>query len=55
MPTATVRLTPPPADTHELAAALAEADRRYGPGIAFQPDSQPPPQVISTGSMALDT
>jgi recombination protein RecA len=54
MPTATVRLAPPPAGTHELHAALAEADRRYGPGIAFQPDSEPPPQVISTGSLALD-
>jgi recombination protein RecA len=54
MPTATVRLAPPPAGTPALHAALAEADRRYGPGIAFQPDVEPPPQVISTGSLALD-
>jgi recombination protein RecA len=54
MPTATVRLAPSPAGTHELHSALAEADRRYGPGIAFQPDSQPPPQVISTVILALD-
>jgi recombination protein RecA len=54
MPTATVRLASPPAGTHELHAALAEADRRYGLGVAFQPDSEPPPQVISTGSLALD-
>ncbi len=54
MPTATVRLAPPPASTHELHAALAEADRRYGPGVVFQPDSESPPQVISTGSLALD-
>ena len=55
MPTATVRLAPAPAGSHELLhAALAEADRRYGPGIAFQPDSESPPQVISTGSLALD-
>jgi recombination protein RecA len=55
MPTATVRLAPPPARTHELDAALAEAECRYGPGIAIQPTSQPPPQVISTDSQALDT
>jgi recombination protein RecA len=33
---------------------LGEVDRRYGPGVAFQPDHQPPPQVISAGSRALD-
>jgi recombination protein RecA len=33
---------------------LGEVDRRYGPGVAWQPDSEPPPQVISTGSGALD-
>jgi recombination protein RecA len=54
MPTATVRLAPPPAGTHELDAALAEAECRYGPGIAVQPNSQPPPQVICTGSLTLD-
>jgi recombination protein RecA len=33
---------------------LGEVDRRYGPGVAFQPDHQPPPQVIPTGSADLD-
>jgi recombination protein RecA len=33
---------------------LGEVDRRYGPGIAVQPENEPPPQVISTGSLALD-
>jgi recombination protein RecA len=56
MPTATVRLAPPPepAATHDLHAALAEVDRRLGAGVAVRPDSQPPPQVIPTGSPALD-
>jgi recombination protein RecA len=54
MPTATVRLAPPPAATHDLHAALAEVDRRVGAGVAFQPDSQPPPAAIPTGSPALD-
>jgi recombination protein RecA len=55
MTTATVRLAPP-ATIHDLHAALAEVDRRLGAGVAFNPDpdSQPPPQVISTGSPALD-
>jgi recombination protein RecA len=50
---ATVRLAPPPG-APGLRDALGELDRRYGPGVAFQPDHQPPPQVISTGSVALD-
>jgi recombination protein RecA len=56
MPTATVRLAPPPGATHDLHAALAEVDRRVGAGIAFNPDpgSQPPPAVIPTGSPMLD-
>jgi recombination protein RecA len=56
MPTASVRLAPPPEPvaTHDLHAALAEVDRCLGAGVAFQPDHQPPPQVISTGSPALD-
>jgi recombination protein RecA len=56
MPTATVRLAPLPelAATHDLHAALAEVDRRLGAGVAVRPDSQPPPQVIPTGSPALD-
>jgi recombination protein RecA len=53
MPT-TVRLAPPPGAAPGLRDALGEVDRRYGPGVAFQPDHQPPPQVISTGSVALD-
>jgi recombination protein RecA len=51
---ATVRLAPPPGAAHDLRDALGEVDRRYGPGVAWQPDSEPPPQVISTGSVALD-
>jgi recombination protein RecA len=51
---ATVRLAPPPGAAPELRDALGEVDRRYGPGVAFQPDHQPPPQVIATGSPALD-
>jgi recombination protein RecA len=58
MPTATVRLAPPPgaAATHDLHAALAELDRRMGAGVAFNPDpdTQPPPAAIPTGSPALD-
>ena len=56
MPTATVPLAPPPAATHDLHAALAEVDRRLGAGVAFNPDpdSQPPPAAIPTGSLALD-
>jgi recombination protein RecA len=51
---AAVRLAPPPGAAHDLRDALGEVDRRYGPGVAWQPDSEPPPQVISTGSVALD-
>jgi recombination protein RecA len=51
---ATVRLAPPPGTAHDLHDALGEVDRRYGPGVAWQPNSEPPPQVISTGSVALD-
>jgi recombination protein RecA len=51
---ATVRLAPPPGAAPDLHDALGEVDRRYGPGVAFKPDSEPPPQVISTGSRALD-
>jgi recombination protein RecA len=56
MPTATVRLAPPPAATHDLHAALAEVDRRVGAGVAFNPDpdTQPPPAAIPTGNSALD-
>jgi recombination protein RecA len=56
MPTATVRLAPPPAGPHDLHAALTEVDRRVGAGVAFNPDpdSQPPPAAIPTGSLALD-
>jgi recombination protein RecA len=56
MPTATVRLAPPPATTHDLHAALAEVDRRLGAGVAFNPDpdTQPPPAAIPTGSPTLD-
>jgi recombination protein RecA len=56
MPTATVRLAPPPAATHDLHAALAEVDRRVGAGVAFNPDpdTQPPLVAIPTGSPALD-
>jgi recombination protein RecA len=54
MPTATVRLAPPPAATHDLHAALAEVDRRVGAGVAYQPNSEPPLAAIPTGSPALD-
>jgi recombination protein RecA len=58
MPTATVRLAPPPgpARTHDLHAALAEVDRRVGAGVAFNPnpDTLPPPPAIPTGSPTLD-
>jgi recombination protein RecA len=54
MPTATVRLAPPPGAAPDLRDALGEVDRRYGPGVAFQPEQQPPPQAIATGSLALD-
>ncbi len=54
MTTATVRLAPPPGIAHELCDALGEVDRRFGPGVAFNPDTQPPPTVIATGSLALD-
>jgi recombination protein RecA len=54
MPTATVRLAPPPGAAHQLRDALGEVDRRFGPGVAITPDTQPPPAVISTGSLALD-
>jgi recombination protein RecA len=54
MLTATVRLAPLAAATHDLHAALAEVDRRLGVGVAYQPNSEPPPAVIPTGSPALD-
>jgi recombination protein RecA len=56
MTTATVRLAPPPAAIHDLHAALAEVDRRVGAGVAFNPDpdTQPPPATIATGSPTLD-
>jgi recombination protein RecA len=56
MPTATVRLALPPAPvpTHNLAAALAEVDRRLGGGVAGTLDTPPPVAAISTGSLALD-
>jgi recombination protein RecA len=56
MPTATAPLAPLPAATHDLHAALAEVDRRLGAGVAFNPDPdrQPPPAAIPTGSLALD-
>jgi recombination protein RecA len=56
MPIATVRLAPPPAPvpTHNLAAALAEVDRRLGAGVAGTLDGPPPVAAISTGSLALD-
>jgi recombination protein RecA len=57
MATTTVRLAQPPAATHDLDAALAEVDRRVGAGVAFNPDPdrQPPPAAIPTGSPDLDT
>jgi recombination protein RecA len=56
MATTTVRLAQSPAATHDLHAALAEVDRRVGAGVAFNPDPdrQPPPAAIPTGSPALD-
>jgi len=56
MPTATVRLAPPPgpAPTRNLDAALAEVDRRLGVGVAGTLDGSPPVAAISTGSPALD-
>jgi recombination protein RecA len=56
MPTATVRLAPPPAATDDLHAALAEVDRRLGAGVAFHPDRDPQlsSAAIPTGSPALD-
>src|SRR6266511_1455706 len=58
MPTATVRLAPPPGAApthdHDLAAALAEVDRRLGAGVAGTLDGPPPMAAISTGSLALD-
>jgi recombination protein RecA len=54
MPTATVRLAPPPAATHDLHAALAEVDRRLGAGVAGTLDGLPPVVAIATGSHALD-
>jgi recombination protein RecA len=56
MTTATVRLAPPPAATHDLHAAMAEVDRRLGVGVAFNPNphTQPSPAAIPTGSPALD-
>jgi recombination protein RecA len=57
MPTATVRLAPPPASAAaDVHAALAEVDRRVGAGVAFNPDpdTQPPPAAIPTGSPSLD-
>jgi recombination protein RecA len=51
---ATVRLAPPPGAAPDLRDALGEVDRRYGPGVAVQPDHQLPPQAIPTGSAALD-
>jgi recombination protein RecA len=58
MPTATVRLAPPPgpASTHDhgLGAALGQLHHRYGPGLAGHPDGTPPVAAISTGSLSLD-
>jgi recombination protein RecA len=56
MPTATVRLAPPPgpAGTHDLGAALGQLHHRYGPGIAGHPDGTPTVVAIPTGSLALD-
>jgi recombination protein RecA len=53
MPTATVQLALP---AHELRDALGDVYRRFGPGVAFNPDleSQPLPAAIPTGSPALD-
>jgi recombination protein RecA len=56
MATTTVRLAQPPAATQDLQAALAEVDRRVGVGVAFNPDPdrQPPPAAVPTGSADLD-
>jgi recombination protein RecA len=56
MPTATVRLAPPPgpASTRDLHAALAEVDRRLGAGVAGTLDGPPPVAAISTGNPTLD-
>jgi recombination protein RecA len=54
MPTATVRLAPPPAATRDLHAALAEVDRRLGAGVAATLDSAPHVAAIPTGSPTLD-
>jgi recombination protein RecA len=56
MPTATVRLAPPPgpAPTRDLGAALAEVDRRLGVGVAGTLDGPPPVAAIATGSPTLD-
>jgi recombination protein RecA len=56
MPTATVRLAPPPgaAATRDLGAALAEVDRRLGAGVAGTQEGPPSVGAISTGSLALD-
>jgi recombination protein RecA len=56
MPTATVRLAPPPgpAPTRDLGAALAEVDRRLGAGVAGTLDGPPPVAAISTGNPTLD-
>ena len=56
MPTATVRLAPPPAAPNDLHAALAEVDRRVGAGVAFNPthDSPLTPAAIPTGCPTLD-
>jgi recombination protein RecA len=58
MPTATVRLAPPPGAApthdHDLAAALAEVDRRLGAGVAGTQDGPQPVAAISTGNHVLD-
>ncbi len=56
MPTATVRLAPPPgpAPTRDLDAALAEVDRHLGAGVAGTLDGPPPVAAISTGNPTLD-
>jgi recombination protein RecA len=56
MTTATVRLAPSPgpSSNHDLAAALAEVDRRLGAGVAATLDSPPPVAAIATGSLDLD-
>jgi recombination protein RecA len=56
MPTATVRLAPPPgpAPARDLRAALADVDRRMGAGLAGTLDDPPPVAAIATGSPSLD-